>query len=73
MKAKMSEYEKIEIYITTKHQEPYSIIQNVTQCDPKKFHSTKESFSNPVSYESKVDEKWKEKRIYKSKKPLSEI
>ena len=73
MKQKLGEYEKIEFRITTKNQEPYSIIQEVIQCDPKKFHSTKESFSNPVSYESKVDEKWKEKRIFHSTKPLSEI
>lgn len=73
MKQKLWEYEKIEFHITTKNQEPYSIIQEVTQCDPKKFHSTKESFSNPVSYKSNVDEKWKEKRIFHSTKPLSEI
>lgn len=73
MKLKLGEYEKIEFHITTKNHQPYSIIQIVTQCDPEKFHSTEESFSNPVTYESKMDEKWKKKRIYRSTKPLSEI
>ena len=73
MKEKLKQYEKIEFFITTKHGQPYAITQEVTQCDPKKFHLTSESFSNPVSYTSKTNEKWKEKRIYHSKKPLSEI
>lgn len=72
MKQKLKEYDKIEFMVTTKHNEPYWITQIVTQCDPKKFHSTEESFSNPVKVTS-IKQWKKQRRIYKSTKPLSEI
>lgn len=66
-------YEKVEFKINTKNQQPYSITQIVTQCNPDKFYETKESFTNPVKTTSIEDPGKKERRIYESTKPLSEI
>ncbi len=70
---KLKQYEKVDFQINTKNHQPYTITQIVTQCNPDKFYETKESFTNPVKTTT-IEEPWKkEKRIYESKKPLSEI